>query len=108
METIKTNHHWRKLFCGCDLPTSVIDDFDYIQDIQETGLRFFKYGSFWYDVHQFQRIINEDASKNNNPFIVSVEKDSVLSGWNGMHSDGVLIKIDSDAERVLVGTLVAS
>lgn len=90
--TIKTNHQWRDLVYRSDVPAKVLaDQFDYHGE--DEGLDgFFCYRGYWYHVDGFMRCEgNED-----------------LKGWHGYASDshfsGVLIKLSSDGERVMVAT----
>jgi hypothetical protein len=90
--TIKTNHQWRDLSYRSDMPASVLEgQFSHLSE-DDAPDGFFCYRRFWYHTSDFMR----------------VEHNADLAGWHGYASDsyfsGVLVKLSSDGERVLVGS----
>ena len=91
--TVKTNNVPRDILYGSDLPESVLSDFDYLDDIEQST--FFKYKNQYYDTGEFMYI---DQSRECLP--------EDFKGWAGYQSDsffsGTLIKFVDDNERVVV------
>ena len=53
---IKTDHKWRKLLYGYELPQNVRKDFDYLTDEEYEDRNFAKYRGRYYDVGEFMSI----------------------------------------------------
>jgi len=95
---IKTNNHSRPLFDAFELSDSERKEFDYIPwdqvDDGSFNAGFFRYKGRLYDTDQF----------------LVLEKGGELfeAGWHGYAHDtafsGVVIKLSSDGESVIVGT----
>jgi hypothetical protein len=87
--TIKTNNVPRDLIYWCELTSKEQKEFDYLED--KSGEQFFRYKGNVYHLGEFQHTEHL-------PF----------QGWNGYASDsyfsGVLIKLVSDYEQVIVAT----
>jgi len=92
--TVKTNHQYRWLTMGADVPTAIMaDQFAHLDDDENLD-GFFCYRGYWYHLSDFMRL--EGALGDD------------LAGWHGYHSDsvfsGVVIKLDRDGEKVACGT----
>ena len=88
---IKTNNHER-FFKFCDeVPKTVYNDFDHLDEDQKFD-GWIHYKNFWYHVTDFMRIENNEHFK----------------GWHGYNSDsffsGVLIKLSEDSETYQIAT----
>jgi hypothetical protein len=85
---VTTDHKWKSLRYGYEVPAKVLaDQFDWM-DEDESGHGFFCYHGRWYNVQEFMR--------------------TDVKGWDGMHGDsffsGVLIRLSKDGESYMVAT----
>ena len=94
---ITTNHHERELVAFYELPDAIAKrEFDYVDpnDDDVYTPRFFEYRGQWWDIHEFERIHND----NDNP---------ELSAWHGVSTqsfyDAITVKYTEDYEHVIVG-----
>ena len=98
---ITTNNQPRDLLCAWEIPAAVLaSEFDYIENPEESGARFFQYRGWWYDINEFMRCDFAPAHTEMDP----------LRAWDGYASDsyfsGVLVRYTDDCERVIVATYV--
>ena len=93
---ITTNNHWREFLHGADLPASVRDEFDYLDDQALECNLFAKYKGEFYDVSSFITLSNDR------------DDTTAMASWHGAAAMswycGVLIRISDDNERYQVGT----
>lgn len=91
---IVTDHKWKQLKYGHEVPKKVLEDFDWLDDAEIMD-GFFKYRDRWYHISDFQR----------------TSGDLKLLGWDGIHQDsffsGVVIKLSDDSEEYQVGLVLA-
>jgi len=93
--TITTNRRWRDFAYRADVPAKVLaDQFSHLAE-EDSFSDFFCYRGHWYHTSDFMAVANG----------------SPLAGWHGYHGDsyfsGVVIRIDKDGERYMVGTYLA-
>ena len=91
---IKTDHKWRNLLYGYELPQKVRKDFDYLTDEEYATRNFPKYRGYYYDVGEFERI----------PELA----EAPMKQWHGYQSDsyfsGILIRFSEDGEQYQIAT----
>lgn len=101
MIEIITNYHHKPLLSGYELTDEEKGEFDYIEDIDETYDRFFRYRGNVYDVHEFMRIHETQMAREN----------SELKAWDGYRSDsffsGTLIRYVEGYEYIQVATYLS-
>ena len=100
--TIRTNNVPRPLLSGCDLTDKERKEFGYIDDMDETTDRFFRYKGSVYDTQEFSRII-VPGSVRHHPMECA---EPAFQDWQGYCSDsffsGVLIKYCNNFECIIV------
>ena len=78
---IVTNHHFRPIMSGSQLPPSILAEFDYLSQDEFLEHSFVEYRGNWYDLSEFTQIA----------------ADSPFANWDGVAVDfwfsGVLIKL---------------
>lgn len=103
--TITTNNVPRALLSAFDLSQAELKEFDYIEDIEECGNRFFRYRGQVYDTGEFVRI--EKRSALTNGFCHGVDDNSPLLDWHGIMTDsyfsGIVVRYTEDHEQIVVG-----
>ena len=95
--TIKSDHKWRNLLYGYELPKKQRKEFDYIKSDEEFETRnFAKYHGQYYDINEFQRIPTTTE--------ITFKEFAKWDGYmNDTYSSGVLIKLSSDGEQYKIG-----
>lgn len=92
---IKTNNVPRHIIYGFELPENQREEFDYLSDDEYADAEFFKYKGNYYGIGEFMRC----------------ESELKQQGWYGYRSDsffsGVVIKLSSDGDSVIVGQYFA-
>lgn len=104
--TIRTNNRPRDLLSGYELTEAERKELDYIEDIDETFNRFFRYQGQVYDTYEFVRIVPRSKVVG---FEHGVDEDSPLLKWAGIQTDsyfsGVVVRYVENFERVVVGVV---
>lgn len=95
---IVTDHKWHDFKCRHDVPDKVLKDrFSHLDEYNNFD-NFFKYKNYWYHISDFMRV---ERLHGNDEFHL----------WHGYLNDsffsGVLIKIDDDNEKYMVGIYYA-
>ena len=95
---IITDHKWHDFKDRWGVPEKVLkDQFSHLNEDDSPDL-FFKYKNWWYHASDFMRI-------------EAVHRNTDFKKWDGYTSDtffsGVLIKLDEDCERYMVGMYYA-
>lgn len=95
---IITNNVPRPTLSGHDLNKKELEEFDYIDDIENCIARFVRYKGITYDLHEFDS--NCRLLPDEHPF----------RKWDGFRSDsfytGVLVKFCDDYEYVIMATSI--
>ncbi len=83
---VHTNYHWREFLCGEEVPQSVLDDYDWLDDDQRQYGWIKRYNEYMH-ISDFMRV---DSSE-------------VLPGWHGAHCTSAFsafyIQLDDNGER---------
>lgn len=89
MSTIKTNHQWREIQTGYDVPDKIWADRFEWADRSDSVVQF---KGHWYHLSEF------------------IRADKIFPGWHGAAPDsffsGVLIRFSEDVERCIIGTYI--
>ena len=90
---VRTDHKWKSLKYGYELPKNQRKQFNYLSDEEFDTHNFVKYRRSYYDVNEFMAIPNRSSSD--------------LGAWDGYHGEtyfsGIVIKLSSDGERYKIG-----
>lgn len=93
--TIKTDHKWKAVLSGFELPKKWRKEFSYLTNDQYSDVRFAYYNKYYYDVQEFM-VLQGHAGQ-----------PKEFKGWDGYQSDsyfsGIVIKISSDGEKYKIG-----
>jgi len=97
---IMTNHHWKEILYGHEVPQKVLDDYDWLEE-EDKAYGWVKYRRTWYHLSDFMNLHNKVHNPhfdNNHPF----------AEWDGYHGDsffsGVLIKFSDCGDSVKMAT----
>ena len=106
MLKIYSNHQWRPLIYGYDVPPDVRSDrFDWLED-SESSDGFIKYRNDWFHLSEFVRI-----STNPTGFEYGAEPGTALTKWHGINVDSystaLVIKVSDDMENYKIGMAIA-
>lgn len=99
MTTVKvtTDHKWKNLLYGYELPESVLSDFDYIEPEELPTRSFIKYKGGYYDVGDIMRI---DPEREHYP--------EEFKSWHGYVSEtffsGILVRLSDDGEQYQIAS----
>ena len=98
---IITDHKWKQLKYGYEVPKSIIDNYDHLSD-DENQDGWINYRDRWYHLSDFMSCHNTIYSPNN-PWL--------KFGYDGYLSDsffsGVLIKLDDSGEGYKIATFIS-
>ena len=91
--TITTNNHVRNYKYNYEVPSSILDDYDWLKE-EDKSDGWIHYRNTWYHISDFLRFEGNDG-----PF----------KGWHGHHGhgffSGVLIKLGEDeSEEYIIGS----
>mgnify|MGYP003643733600 CR=1 FL=1 len=100
MPLVRTNNHDRNFSYRYDVPASVLERYDYLDD-DESFDGWICYKDNWYHMSDFMAVHN--PVHNPNP-------PEWLQPWDGYSSDsffsGVIIKVSDDMETYRIGTYI--
>ena len=92
---IITNHNWRFLKYSNEVPQSILDEYDWLDDDDKTD-GWIHYRKRWYHISDFMRV------DSHNPF---------FNMYHGYMSDsffsGVLVKLSEDGESYQIATYIS-
>ncbi len=98
--TIITDHKWKDFKYAYDVPQSVLEDYDHLDDNADGWIN---YRRCWYHLSDFMDLHNKVHMPAESPF--------KTLGYDGVHNDsffsGVLIKISDDCEQYKIATFIS-
>lgn len=103
---ITTNNHKLPLLSGYDLTPAERAELDYIENIDETYARFFRYRGNIYDTQEFVRIV---PLAQQSGWAHGADAESLLLKWDGIQADSCFSAVvlryvpDTDFEEINVG-----
>lgn len=90
--TIRTDNRWKPFKYGYEVPRSVLEEYDYLDEYEaEDG--FFRYKGQWYHISDFMTVMSNFPQE--------------MRRWDGYfqlgYSDGLVLKVSDDNESYIVG-----